>query len=432
MRVVEALRRELASAEFARAYTLTVVGVAFSALAIENITSPVTLLTMLTLLSAIGAAVLVIRRAELSLLRLAPTSLLFFLAVATASLVWSIGRGDTLRAVVALLAYAFLAVTVGHLRDTLQTVRAIGDVLRLLLVISLGLEILSGILLDMPFPFLGIEGRLALGGPIEGLFGTRNMLGFIAVIALVTFAVEWRTRSIPRGLAIASTVLAAGMAFFASSPVVYVLAAFVAVAAGFLALVRATPAHRRARVQWSLGALVIVGVAVAFVLRAPLIALMGVGTDFARRRELWRITGAFVDVRPLQGWGWFGEWAPEQFPFSTISALMNEQQLSALNAYLDVLLQLGIVGLVAFLALGGIAMVRAWLVASTRRSVVYAWTPLILVALALESMVESFALVGAGWFLLVLCALRAGQSHSWRESIDAAHTGTIPTLSPRD
>jgi hypothetical protein len=74
--------------------------------------------------------------------------------------------------------------------------------------------------------------------------------------------------------------------------------------------------------------------------------------------------------------------------------------------------------------------VRSWLVASARRSVLYAWTPLVLMTLAVESMFESFALTGIGWLLLVLCALRAGQTRSWRESIDSAQTGAIPTLGP--
>src|SRR5690606_14029016 len=94
----------------------------------------------------------------------------------------------------------------------------------------------------------------------------------------------------------------------------------------------------------------------------------------------------------------------------------------------DVLLQLGIAGLLLFLILGVVALIRSWLVASVRRSVVYAWTPLVLVTLAVDSMFESFTLAGAGWFMLVLCALRAGQSRSWRENIDAAHTGVMPTL----
>ena len=62
-----------------------------------------------------------------------------------------------------------------------------------------------------------------------------------------------------------------------------------------------------------------------------------------------------------------------------------------------------------FVALAGIALVRSWLDASERRSVIYAWTPLILVALLIDSMFESFTLSGIGWLLLVLCAVRAGQ-----------------------
>src|SRR5690606_36524936 len=107
------------------------------------------------------------------------------------------------RSWLSLLAYGFLAVVIAHVRDTLQTVRALGDVLRALLAISLGIEILSGILLDMPFPFLGVAGDIAFGGPIQGVFGTRNYLGFVTVVALITFLVEWRTQSISLGRSVA-------------------------------------------------------------------------------------------------------------------------------------------------------------------------------------------------------------------------------------
>ncbi|MGO8610209.1 hypothetical protein ACC848_45495, partial [Rhizobium johnstonii] len=75
--------------------------------------------------------------------------------------------------------------------------------------LSLGLEILSGILLDVPLRFLGIQGKLAELGPLQGIFGTRNSLGIVAVIALVTFAVELRTQSVRPAVAVASLVLAA-------------------------------------------------------------------------------------------------------------------------------------------------------------------------------------------------------------------------------
>jgi len=418
----------LGSAEMARAFTIAVLTAVFAALSIERMSSPVTLATVISLLCLLGAAILWVRREELSVLRVAPTSLLVFLAWALVSLVWTTDKSDTLFAWMALFGYAFLAITVGHIRDTLQTVRALGDSLRLLLLVSLGVEILSGVLFDVPFTFLGVQGNLALGGPIQGIFGSRNMLGFVAVIALITFAIEWRSQSLDARIAVPSIALAAMLAVLSASPTVLVLAFAVAVVTVALTIVRHAPAERRNAVQWVLGALVAMALAAAFALRHPIIALMDAGSDFSIRATLWNTILDFVAVKPIQGWGWVGGWPAGEYPFNYINFTLDDHHQSALNSYFDVLLQLGSAGLVLFLLLGGIATVRSWLVASVRRSVVYAWTPLMLVTLAVESMFESFTIVGAGWFLLVLCALRAGQSRSWRENIDAAQTGTMPTL----
>jgi len=153
----------LASAAFARAYTLTALAAGFTSFLIERMMSPVSLATIIAVLAAVGVAVLAARRDELSLLRFAPTSLIGFLLLALLSVLWSSDRGGTIAGWVTLFGYSLIAITIGHVRDTLQTVRAIGDTLRWLLVISLGLEILSGILLDTPFTAFGIQGNLALG-----------------------------------------------------------------------------------------------------------------------------------------------------------------------------------------------------------------------------------------------------------------------------
>jgi len=418
----------LGSVELARAFTLAVLTAVFGSYAIRQMTSAVTLATIIAALCLLGAAILWVRREELSLLRIAPSSLLAFLAWALVSVVWSTDKSDTLFGWMSLFGFAFLAITVGHVRDTLQTVRAIGDTLRVLLSVSLGVEILSGVLLDLPFTFLGVQGNLAAGGPIQGIFGSRNMLGFIAVIALITFVIEWRTQSVKTPLAVVSIALAGSLAVLSSSPTVLVLAGAVGVVTVALTIVRHAPPERRALVQWMLGVVVALALTAAFALRHQIIALLDAGSDFSIRASLWNTILDFVAVKPVQGWGWFGDWARGEYPFTYINFQLDDHHGSALNAFFDVLLQLGAAGLVLFLLLGGIALIRSWLVASTRRSVVYAWTPIMLVTLAVDSMFESFTLVGAGWFMLVLCALRAGQSRSWRENIDAAQTGTIPTL----
>ena len=430
MTVLRPIVALLASAEFARAYTLTSLAAAFASFMIERLTSTTTVVTIFALLALIGAGVLIARREELSLLRFAPTSLLGFLTLAIVSVLWSGNKPHTVLGWLALLGIATIAITIGHVRDTLQTVRAIGDTLRWLLSISLGLELLSGVLLDTPFTRLGIEGNLALGGPIQGIFGTRNMLGLMAVVALITFVIEWRTQSVSRGVGVASVALGGFLALLSASPTVVVLAAAVGVATTALTLVRHARPERRTMVQWMLGAGVAVALALAFALRHQIIRFLDAGSDFSMRADLWNLLLDFSAQQPLAGWGWFGPWPENEFPFIYMNFLLDQSHRSALNAYFDSLLQLGWIGLALFLILGGVALVRSWLVASVRRSVVYAWTPLLLVTLAVESMFESFTLTGAGWVLLVLCALRAGQSRSWREVIDAAHTGAVPTLRP--
>ncbi|WP_309065075.1 O-antigen ligase family protein [Microbacterium sp.] len=429
-------RRRLAaglqSAEFARAYTLAALTATFSSFLIERLTSRVTLATIVAALAVTGLAVLAARREELSPLRFAPSSLLAFLALALISVLWTTDRAHTLAGWATLFGYAAIAITVGHVRDTLQTVRAIGDTLRWLLSVSLLLELLSGVLLDIPFTAFGISGNLALGGPIQGIFGTRNMLGFVAVIGLVTFAIEWRTQSVSRGVGVFSVALGGFLALLSASPSVVVLAAGVGVATGALTVVRHTAPARRVSVQWMVGALVAIALALAFALRHQIIRMLDAGSDFSTRADLWNQLLDFVAQRPVTGWGWFGPWPRGEYPFTYLNFLLNDRHQSALNAYFDTLLQLGWVGLALFLLLGGVAVVRSWLVASVRRSVVYAWTPLVLVTLAVESMFESFTLTGTVWVLLVLCALRAGQSRSWRETIDAAQTGTITTLRSGD
>lgn len=417
----DAVVAALDSAAMARAYALATFGVAFGSFAIEHVSSTITLVTMVAALCVLGAAIMFVRRAEFSLLRLAPTTLVLFVAWAGISLLLPTSMSTSLPSWLALVGFGFLAVVIASIRDTLQTVRALGDTLRALLGASLVVEVLSGLLLDMPFPFLGVKGDLAVGGPIQGLFGTRNLLGLVAVIALITFVVEWRTRSVSRDLAVFSIVLGGVLAVFSASPTVVVLAAAVGAASGALAIVRHTPAVRRRAVQTALGVTVVVGLVAAFLLRRPVIDLLDAGSDFSVRSDLWRTMLGFVAQRPLQGFGWRGPWNPDDataFPYTAINAA-GAHHASALNAYLDVLLQLGALGLLLFVAMCAIALVRAWFVASERRSVLYAWTPLVLVTLLVNSMFESVALYGAPWMLLAMCAVRAGQSKSWRELLSA-------------
>lgn len=410
-----ALGELLRSAGLARAFTLTAFGAAFSGFAIEQLMGRVTYVTVIVGLCVIAAGLLFARRHVLSPLQIAPTTVLLFVGWALVSIFWSSDKPKSVSGWLALAAFALIAIAIAHVRDTLQTARALGDVMRWLLAISLGVEIFFGILIDMPLPLLGVQGLIAELGPVQGIFGTRNALGFVAVVALITFLVEWRTSSIRPGLAVFSVLLAGGLAVLSDSPSIIIIALIVGLATLTLMVVRHTAAASRPVLQASIAGIVVVGLGLAYVIRVPIIAFLGAGSDFATRADLWNMILDFVARYPVQGWGWYGAWAPTEFPFLSINFLLGERHASALNAYFDVLLQVGWFGLLAFLLFCGTALVRAWLEASERRSVVYTWTPLVLIALLVYSMFESFTITGSGWMLLVLCAARAGQSRSWRD-----------------
>jgi O-antigen ligase len=93
-----------------------------------------------------------------------------------------------------------------------------------------------------------------------------------------------------------------------------------------------------------------------------------------------------------------------------------------LNAYLDVWFQLGFVGFAIFVVFLGLALVRSWLLASRRRSVVFAWPSLVVIALVIGALAESSLLVEFGWLTLVACCVKASRELSWRRALESMTT----------
>ncbi len=121
-----------------------------------------------------------------------------------------------------------------------------------------------------------------------------------------------------------------------------------------------------------------------------------------------------IPQNPLEGWGWVGYWRPDVTPFPIFAISGEREPTSAVNAYLDVWFQLGIVGLALFVGLVLLTFTRSWLLAGRKRSTVFAWPALVLVALIITSLAESSMLVEYGWLMFVLCTVKAAQELSWR------------------
>ena len=370
------------------------------------------------------------RQDEIAWRSLLPISLLGFLVWSLASLVWSSYQWATLGGLVYLLAFTLIALFIAISRDTIQIVRAFGDVLRVVLGLSLGIEVFSGILIDHALPFLGVHGNLGTLGPISGIEPSRDQLGLVAIIGAISFATEHRTRSVPRLTSVLSLVLAGICIVLTQSPVIAFAAIVVGVAAATIYGLRRVRADRRRVWQFAVLALAIIGIALIGILRAPIIRLFNATGTLDYRVDLWRQVIALIGVNPLQGWGWIGAWRTEIPPFLFLSATPARPADSALNAFLDVWLQLGIIGLILFIGMIGLAFTRSWLLAGSRRSVVYAWPAATLVALILVSLAESTILFEFGWMTFVVCCVKASQELSWRSALQAAPTLELPSSSP--
>lgn len=404
------------SARLASAIATASIGLGVFSFALHNIIGWAGLIAILATLVVFALASLVARREGIEWVGLLPLSLLIFIGWATTSVFWSQYQWATVGGLAYLLGFTVLGVTVAVARDTIQIIRAFGDVLRFTLAASIVLEVLSGLLIDMPIDILAIDGNLDHGGPISGILGNRNELGLISVIGGISFAIEWRTQSVGRGMAVGSLSLATLTLFFTRSPIAWGTAVVVVVATLTLYAIRHAAREHRTFWQFAVLGLAAAVAVITWLLRSPIVDALNAGGELGYRLNLWSQIWSLVPLHPLEGWGWIGLWQTDLPPFASFGFGSARPTASAVNAYLDVWFQLGLVGLFSFLLLVGLAFVRSWLLAARQHSVIFTWPALVLAALLIASLAESSILIEFGWLMFVICCVKASQQLSWRRA----------------
>lgn len=369
--------------------------------------------------------VLVVRRSELDR-EIPPISLLVFVGWAAISVVWSEYQWVTLGGIAYLGAYAFVGVFIAYTRDTIQIVRTWGDVLRIVLGASLAIEVFSGILIDTPIPFLNVQAKIAELGPISGVLQTRNQLGLLALIGAVSFATELRTRSVRPLVGILSLIGAGLCVVLTQSPIIIGVGGVVAIAAAVLYGMRRVRADLRQTWQFVVLGVAVTLIVLAWVFRGALVQVFNAQGALDYRLHLWRKIVSLLPGNTIEGWGWTGRWHPDVAPYLALTVSDNRPASSALNGFLDVWFQLGLIGLVIFVGMLGLAFTRSWLLAGRRRSVIYAWPALVLIVLLLISLAESSILVEFGWLTFVVCCVKASQELSWRSALRAVPASALP------
>lgn len=414
--IAEAAYAFFSHARFARAMSIVVIATALGTHMLRSVVGVAGLTAIVVSELVLCGLMLIARRRVVRWSAFLPISLAVFVAWCAVSYFWSYYPKATLIGIASQLSFAVLALAISATRDTIQLIRAIGDVLRVYLATSLALEIIAGVLIDGPIEFLGIRGNLVTGSGIQGLFGSRNAFMLVALIALVTFIIEWRTKSVTRDVAGWSIFGAVLCVVLAASPVGFVTALVVVVIAWLLFALRKMEPSVRRGTEIAAASVAGLGLIIAWALRGRILESLSSSEVLQYRLSLWTEELRLAAMKPLEGWGWVGLWPRKTQPFAVMNSGSGDIHNSGLNIFLDTWLQVGIVGLALLVILLGFAYARSWNLATSKKSEIYLWSPLVLSVLVVSGLAESTALTEWGWVFVVLIVARSSAELSWRRT----------------
>jgi O-antigen ligase len=378
---------------------------------------------------AIVVALLALSIVELVRMRLdirrLPLTLGLFLALILISVAWSAYPGFTVLGVLATLVTTTFAVFLATAFDLPTLLRCFGAALRWILGLSLLFELIVALVVrrhilpfwvdysdlhKIPAAYYWSRDLLLSGGRIQGIVGNSNLLALAALLGLIVFTVQFFARSASRFWLIVWGIVAIGILALTRSGTVLAAGAAVLVVAVFLAIVRRRRSARGRIMTYAGGAVVLViGAAAAVVLREPLLKLLGKTDTLTGRTDIWAVVLHYAGQRPVAGWGWVSYWVPWIHPFDDRHFVIGHVRYSqAHDAWLDILLQLGVIGLVVFALFVATTFGRSWLLAVHSRpgaATVRVFPVLIMVALLVHSIAESRLLIEIGFALLVVCSI---------------------------
>ena len=386
----------------------------------------------IVLVVSVFSAMLLVRNRASWRLGSLPYPLLGFAALTTVSIAWSAYPSSSAVGIVATLLTLLSAVAFAVSYSWAQIMRSLGIALRVILAASILFELFVSLVVRHPIlPFWSPytdDGTLAKSlywsrdvlfadGKIQGVVGNSALLGFIALLSLIVFAVQLASGLTKRGRTLAWLALAAVTVYLTrSATITLALVAVVAVALAVLLVRSARTPRVRAWYYAVIAAAVVTLAVAAIVLRNPLLAAMGKSPDLTGRTDIWNSVIGLAVQRPVFGWGWVSYWTPWGEPLNNLAKEGGVHQYQAHNAWLDVWLQIGIVGLVVFGALVLSTVVRSWSLATDRAitrpgtvgtfSVESMLPLLVLTALLVQSLAESRLIIEYGLLLLTVVAVK--------------------------
>ncbi|MDQ1125240.1 exopolysaccharide production protein ExoQ [Microbacterium sp. SORGH_AS 505] len=364
-----------------------------------------------------------------------PWYALAYIVWALASILWTHWLEATLTTVALLIVTTVGALFVGAVLTWREVVRALASALKWMLGLSIVFELWVSLIWDgpilphferpagpVPDPIvLWSRDNLLDGGRIQGIFGNSNALAYVALLAIVVFAIRIASRAPRRPVLALWLVLAVFLFVRAGSATATLSAVAVGVVLITVLVMRTTTrAGERTRYYLAYGILAVGGLLAAWLLRDHVFTALGRSSDLTGRESIWEKVLARAVEHPVIGWGFSTPWIPTDPAFDRWIIDHGQTVMQAHNMWVDVFLQLGAVGIVLIAAAYVAFVWRSWFFAidrprwdlvSDRPYTAVTLLPTLTGAILLvQGLAESTPLLNWGWFLLILFAFKIKQA----------------------
>ena len=282
--------------------------------------------------------------------------LMLFLAIALFSALWSLLPGVTLRRVGTLVTTVLVG---GYLVMRFDFQKALAVIGQGVLIV-VGLSVLAVFLM----PHYGITQALPTGTDIDivgtwkGVLPHKNSLGWICTAGVQIYA--WRFL-VERDKRLRHAACLAFFMFVAaetrsSTALITIILSIVLVA---VLHTRSRRGIGQAALEWCVVGGTVLMVSVVLLNPGDVMALLGKSADMTGRIPLWQDLMVSIEKHPLLGYGYGTFWVSENDERARIWALNPWTPPDAHNAYIEITLQLGLIGAVTATLLLLVAAKRA-------------------------------------------------------------------------
>jgi O-antigen ligase len=354
---------------------------------------------------------------------------------AALSIIWSQWREATAITLLLLVITTLQGLFIGSVLTWRELIRAIASALKWVMALSLAFELWVSVFIGGPIlpgfivPSEPAEDPIVYwsrdnlfdGGRIQGIMGNANLLGPVALLAIIVFSIRFAAGAPRRTLLGVWIGLSAYLFYRASSATAYVAALAVAIALVTVLLMRrARRPGERTRYYLAYVVIGLGGALTRWLLRDQILTALGRSADLTGREAIWEAVLERAVQHPLIGWGFSTPWIAGDPAFDGWIIDHGQTVMQAHNMWLDVYLQLGLIG-VFLMGMAYLAFLwRSWFFAVDRPR----WdlrddrpySPLTLLptlvgaVLLVQGFAESSPLLLWGWLFLVMLAFKIKQS----------------------